>query len=85
MAERKNVKDIAAMSFEDALAELQAIVTQLEKGDTRLEEAIAVYERGMELKKHCEGKLNEAKQTVEKITSAAGGQPRAEPADDVSP
>ena len=83
MAERKNLKDIVGMSFEDALAELQAIVTRLEKGEAKLEEAIAAYERGMELKKHCEGKLGEAKATVEKITVTAAGEARLEPAGDL--
>jgi exodeoxyribonuclease VII small subunit len=83
MPERRNAKDIAAMSFEDALAELQSIVTRLEKGEAKLEEAIAAYERGMELKKHCEAKLGEAKATVEKITTTAGGEVRVEPAADL--
>lgn len=83
MAERREGKDIASMSFEDALAELQAIVKRLENGEAKLEDAIAAYERGMELKRHCEGKLGEAKATVEKISLAAGGEVRATPADDV--
>ena len=52
--------DIKAMKFEDALAELEKIVQKLETGDARLDEAIADYERGAALRKHCEAKLAEA-------------------------
>ena len=73
--------DIAALSFEDALAELEAIVRALESGEARLDEAIAAYERGAQLKRHCESRLAAAQARVEKITLAADGTPRAEPAD----
>ena len=53
-------KDIAALSFEDALKELEGIVQQLERGQVKLDEAITAYERGALLKKHCEQKLAEA-------------------------
>jgi len=46
--------DIEAMSFEDALAELEQIVRRLEAGQVRLDEAIQCYERGAQLKRHCE-------------------------------
>ncbi len=49
--------DIAAMSFEDALAELEQIVRRLEAGQVKLDEAIQSYERGAQLKRHCELKL----------------------------
>ena len=52
--------DIAALSFEEALAELQELVKRLERGDNKLEEAIKAYERGAALKRHCEAKLREA-------------------------
>jgi len=60
-------KDIAGLSFEDALKELENIVQQLEQGKVKLDEAIAAYERGALLKQHCEKKLAEAKMKVEKI------------------
>jgi exodeoxyribonuclease VII small subunit len=65
--------DIAAMSFEDALAELERIVRELETGTARLEDSIAAYERGSHLKAHCERKLREAQAKVEKISKAADG------------
>ena len=60
-------KELNALSFEQALSELEAIVSQLEKGDGALYEAIAAYARGAELKKHCQKKLDEARMQVEKI------------------
>ena len=81
MADQAIPKDIAAMSFEDALAELERIVETLEKGSAKLEDAIQSYERGTLLKKHCEQKLKTARERVEKITLGPGGEVSAEPAD----
>jgi len=73
--------DIAAMSFETALAELEQIVARLESGQAPLEDSIKLYERGAALKSHCEKKLKEASLRVEKIVIGAGGTPNAEPAE----
>ncbi len=72
----KPVKD---MSFEEALAELETIVRQLEQGDVELEQSIAIYERGAELKKHCEGRLKSAELKVEQIVQGADGKVTTEP------
>jgi exodeoxyribonuclease VII small subunit len=72
--------DIAKMGFEDALKELEEIVRALESGKGRLDDAIASYERGAALKRHCERKLAEAEARIEKITLAPDGTPRTEPA-----
>lgn len=74
-------KDIARMSFEDALGELEEIVRELEDGRIKLDEAIAAYERGAKLKTHCEKKLAEAKAKVEKIQLGPNGPEGTEPAD----
>jgi exodeoxyribonuclease VII small subunit len=74
-------KDIAGLSFEDALKELEGIVQQLERGQVKLDEAITAYERGALLKKHCEQKLAEAKMKVEKIVFSADGTVGSQPAD----
>ena len=73
--------EIASMSFEQALNELQALVKQLEKGDNKLDDAIKSYERGALLKRHCEAKLREAHMKVEKIVLGADGSVGAQPAD----
>lgn len=81
-AEQSAPADISAMSFEQALAELERIVDQLERGEVELEKSIALYERGEALKAHCEGRLKAAEAKVEKIRLKAGGQPDgAEPLD----
>jgi exodeoxyribonuclease VII small subunit len=72
--------DIAAMNFEDALAELEQIVRRLEGGQVKLDEAIMSYERGTQLKRHCERKLNEAQQRVDRIVIGPEGAVGAEPA-----
>ncbi|MBL8707328.1 MAG: exodeoxyribonuclease VII small subunit [Rhodospirillales bacterium] len=80
MAESKLPRDVAAMSFEDALAELEQIVRRLEDGKSRLDDAIASYERGAALKRHCEAKLREAQAKIEKISLGPDGAPSAGPA-----
>jgi exodeoxyribonuclease VII small subunit len=62
------------MSFEEALSELEKIVRQLESGGADLKSSIDSYERGMTLKKLCEGKLKEAQTKIEKITLSADGK-----------
>ena len=65
--------DIAALSFEDALSELERIVRGLEGGQQKLEDAIGAYERGALLRRHCEAKLAEAEARVQAIVVAADG------------
>ena len=66
--------DVANLSFEVALKQLEEIVTRLERGDVPLEESIAIYERGEALKKHCETLLKRAEARIEKITIGPDGQ-----------
>ncbi len=73
--------DIQQMTFEQALAALEEIVKALESGDGGLDDAIAAYERGALLKRHCETKLREAEAKVQKITLGADGSVSAQPAD----
>jgi exodeoxyribonuclease VII small subunit len=68
--------DVAKMSFEDAIKELETVVGQLERGDVALDESIALYERGAALKARCEAKLKEAEEKVAKITLGEGGAPQ---------
>jgi exodeoxyribonuclease VII small subunit len=76
-----DTSDIAALSFEQALAELEKIVSELESGQAPLERSIEVYERGAALKSHCEARLEAARLRVEKIVVGAGGATSAEPAE----
>jgi exodeoxyribonuclease VII small subunit len=64
---------VSAMSFEDALAELEQIVRGLEGGQQKLEDAIACYERGAALRQHCEAKLAEAEARVAAIVERPDG------------
>lgn len=63
------------MSFEDAMAALEQVVSKLESGDVPLEQSIALYERGAKLKARCEAELKRAEEKVAKITLNAEGQP----------
>lgn len=74
MAETNN-DDVKAMSFEQALAELEQIVGTLEGGKAPLAESIAIYERGEALKSHCEALLKAAEARIEKITLSRDGRP----------
>ena len=65
--------DVTALSFEDALAELEQIVRGLESGQQKLEDAIIAYERGAALRRHCEAKLAEAEARVAAIVERADG------------
>ncbi len=80
MADPTTPADIAALSFEDALGELEQLDKRLEGGSGKLDEAIAAYERGALLKLHCEAKLREAQARVDKIVIGADGLPATEPA-----
>lgn len=79
MAEPVLPPDIAALSFEVALAELEGIVKRLEAGNAKLDEAISAYERGALLKRHCEARLREAQSRVDKIVMGSDGVLAAEP------
>jgi exodeoxyribonuclease VII small subunit len=65
--------DVSELTFEKALAELETIVTRLERGDVPLEESVAIYERGEALKKRCDSLLNQADERVRKISADRDG------------
>jgi exodeoxyribonuclease VII small subunit len=71
--------DIAALSFEDALAELEKLVKQLEDGKAKLDDSIKAYERGALLKRHCEAKLRDAQAKIEQITVSPDGVVSSKP------
>ena len=65
-------KPVTDLSFEEAMAELEKVVTQLERGDVALEQSISLYERGAALKALCASKLKEAEEKVELIRASEG-------------
>jgi exodeoxyribonuclease VII small subunit len=74
--------DPAKLNFEDALKELEDIVSKLEGGQVSLEQSISMYERGEKLKQRCEALLKDAEMRIEKITLSADGKPKGtEPLD----
>ncbi|MFT3975392.1 MAG: exodeoxyribonuclease VII small subunit [Amaricoccus sp.] len=66
------LQPVAEMTFEAALAELERVVARLE-GQVALDELIALYARGAELRAHCEDKLKAAEARVEEIARGADG------------
>ena len=72
---------VEEMSFEDAMRELEKVVSDLERGDVPLEQSIALYERGAQLKQRCQTKLKEAEEKVALITQEGDGNLGLKPAD----
>ncbi|MFC4272981.1 exodeoxyribonuclease VII small subunit [Sneathiella chungangensis] len=72
--------DIAKMSFEEALKELEQIVEKLDSGQVDLDQSIEIYTRGSHLKQHCDAKLRNAQERVDKIVGRNGAL-STEPAD----
>ena len=72
-ATREAAGAIDALSFDDALAELQRTVSELEAGGQPLEAAIALYERGVALQARCERLLTDAELRVQQLVARAGG------------
>lgn len=62
------------LPFETALAQLEDIVRQLEKGDVPLDRSVEIYERGEALKRHCEALLKRAEARIQKITLGPDGR-----------
>ncbi|MGC6401414.1 exodeoxyribonuclease VII small subunit [Sphingomonas sp. FW199] len=66
---------VAQLSFEDALKELERIVTQLESGDVPLDRAIDLYQQGDALRRQCAERLERAQMRIEAVRAGADGQP----------
>ena len=66
--------DIAAMSFEDALRGLEEVVRGLESGEVPLDATISLYERGEQLRAHCQARLDAAQARIEQVVANAAGQ-----------
>ena len=68
-------KPVEELSFEEALGELERIVSQLETGSAQLDQAIGLYERGDKLRKRCAERLDAAQARIEAIRLDAEGRP----------
>ncbi|WP_299281705.1 exodeoxyribonuclease VII small subunit [uncultured Tateyamaria sp.] len=68
-------RPVDEMRFEEAMAELEKVLGQLERGDVALDDSIKLYERGAALKTRCETKLKEAEEKVAAITLDGDGNP----------
>lgn len=66
--------EIAALSFEDALRQLEEVVRKLESGDVPLDESIGLYERGDALRQHCQKRLDAAQARIEAIVADREGR-----------
>jgi len=85
MSEKKktaSLESVTGLSFEAALRELESIVARLESGQVDLEESIRIYERGSQLKAHCDAKLKDAQAKVEKIVVSGDGSISTVPEND---
>ncbi|MFY7835849.1 MAG: exodeoxyribonuclease VII small subunit [Novosphingobium sp.] len=71
------VPDIASLSFEEALKELENVVRRLESGDAPLDESIDLYARGDALRAHCQARLDAAQARIEAIVADRDGKPQA--------
>jgi exodeoxyribonuclease VII small subunit len=78
----KTVTPVDELSFEDALAELDETVRQLEAGDLPLDDALALFERGQRLSARCQGLLQAAELKVQQLAPKTGGGYSLEPFDE---
>jgi len=69
-------------SFEEALAELEQILSEIESGEVGLEQSLIKYERGSFLIQHCRGILGKAEKQIELLSKSADGTLIAEPLDE---
>ena len=76
-----STKKTEPASFEDALAELEALVERMESGDLTLEESLSAFEQGISLTRQCQEALQAAEQKVEILTARTADAP-TEPFDD---
>lgn len=80
MGKKKQQQQDETVSFEESLAKLEEIVSQLENGQLGLSDSLARYEEGVRHLKHCHAALQTAEQKIEQLTSVDGaGTPATKP------
>lgn len=67
MSKKAGPADVTAMTFEQAMSQLEEIIRQIESGEVGIEQSIAEYERGVALVKRCEAVLGQAEQRVKEV------------------
>jgi exodeoxyribonuclease VII small subunit len=67
-------KDPRELKFEEAIADLEQVVEQLESGDLSLEDSLAAFEKGVGLVRYCNQKLSEVEKKVELLVKDRQGQ-----------
>lgn len=70
--------DLEALSFEEALAQLEQVVRQLENGELSLDQSLAAFRKGSELSKLCRQKLNEVERSITKLVTTDEGEVQEE-------
>jgi len=75
-------EELEKLTFEEALQKLEMMVRELETGQTKLDDAVEVYEKAMALKKFCEEKLKAAELKIEKIEADQNGNLTLKPLDE---
>ena len=71
------VPDIANLSFEEALKDLESVVRRLESGEAPLDESIELYAKGDALRAHCQARLDAAQARIEAIVADRDGKPQS--------
>ena len=81
MTEMTADEAIGKLTYEDALAELETLIRQLEAGSIDLADAIRAYERGVALAAHCSGLLEDTEKKVQRLVLGPRGEPSEVPMD----
>jgi exodeoxyribonuclease VII small subunit len=66
------LKNVEELNYEEAIQELEEIIATLEQGENTLDEALALFERGQALSRHCTSMLDSAELRVQQLTSEDG-------------
>ena len=69
------------MTFEESLAQLEKIISQLEKGDVPLDDSLSLFEEGIKLIRHCSQQLDTAEARIAKLVTSDGGEAKIVPFD----
>ena len=80
--ESQATAELAELSYEAAVGELERIVAQLERGSLGLDQALAAFQRGTALARHCRQKLDEVERTIRLLVENEQGEIERQPLDE---